>query len=70
MRDGAEFITYYSNPISRLLANTSPNETALVTAAYHMPNPFHMELVWDQRPEATNALGFFQRTPKTSKELR
>jgi len=35
-----------------------------------MPNPFHMELVGDQRPGGTNALGFFQRTPKTSKELR
>ena len=38
--DGAEFITYFSKPISRLLANNSPRETALVTVVGHMPNTF------------------------------
>ena len=38
--DGAEFITYSFKPTSRLLANNSPRETALVTAVGHMPNTF------------------------------
>lgn len=38
--NGGEFITYSSKPISRLLANHAPRETALVTAVGQMPNNF------------------------------